>query len=132
MVRLGSTPRIVSLVLVLLLSTSAWAEVCKGSKVPKPDLATYDAQAVLAPDEQLAAIETHLPYGQSARPRFLPNREYVLCHDPVNRVALWAAYKLTADDMVSAQRLDAFRTDHRLSAIQFPSRYIGANHEVHG
>jgi DNA/RNA endonuclease G (NUC1) len=30
-------------------------------------------------------------------------------------VALWAAYKLTADDVVTAQRLDAFRTDPRLT-----------------
>ena len=33
----------------------------------------------------------------------------------IHRVALWAAYKLTADDVVTAQRLDAFRTDPRLT-----------------
>lgn len=104
-----------ALTLVLLLISAAWAEVCKGSKVPKADLATYDTQVVLSQDEQVAAIDSHLPYGQPACPRLLPGREYILCYDPVNRVALWAAYKLTAENVVSAQRLDAFRTDPRLT-----------------
>jgi len=46
MVRIGSTPRIVWLVLVLLLSTSPWAEVCRGTKVLKTDLAQRNAGAL--------------------------------------------------------------------------------------
>jgi DNA/RNA endonuclease G (NUC1) len=106
----------VTCALVLCLLPSAWAEVCKGSKVPKADLAQYDAQAVLSSTDQEAALQSHLPYGQPTCPKLLPQQEYILCYDPGTRVALWAAYKLTAEDVVSAQRLDAFRTDARLTA----------------
>jgi len=99
----------------IVFSASAWAEVCKGSKVPKADHAQYDAQAVLSPADQDAALQAHLPYGQPTCPKLLPQQEYILCFDPVNRVALWAAYKLTANDVMAAQRLDAFRTDPRLT-----------------
>ena len=103
------------LVFLLSLLTAASAEVCKGSKVPRALLADYDAQASLSVADQETALQTHLPYGQPACPKLLPQREYILCYDPVTRVALWAAYKLTADDVMPAQRLDAFRTDPRLT-----------------
>jgi endonuclease G len=101
---------------VLLLTFSpAWAEICKGPKVPKTDLAQYDAQVALSLADQATALQTHLPYGQPSCPKLLPQQEYILCFDPVNRIALWAAYKLTAEDVMPAQRLDAFRTDPRLT-----------------
>ena len=103
-----------ALVFLLSLLTAASAEVCKGSKVPRALLADYDAQASLSATDQETALQTHLPYGQPACPKLLPQREYILCYDPVTRVALWAAYKLIADDVMPAQRLDAFRTDPRL------------------
>jgi len=104
-----------TLLLLLAFLTAASAEVCKGSKVPKADLALYDAQVTLSATDRETTLQTHLPYGPPNCPKLLPQREYVLCYDPIHRVALWAAYKLTADDVVTAQRLDAFRTDPRLT-----------------
>jgi DNA/RNA endonuclease G (NUC1) len=110
---------IIALIAVVAFATAALAEVCKGSKVPRQALADYDSQAALAPAEQNAAIHQHLPFGQPSCPHLLPSREYVLCFDPVNRIALWAAYQLRAEDVVKAERLDvcldAFRTDRRLT-----------------
>jgi DNA/RNA endonuclease G (NUC1) len=103
------------------LAASAWAEVCKGSKVSRTNLVQYDAYAVLPQDVQQTAIQTHLPFGEPACPHLLPEMEYVLCFDPVNRVPLWAAYRLRAEDVVSARRLDAFRTDPRLSEDENPA-----------
>ena len=40
--------RVVSFVLLIVFVGSAWAGVCKGSKVPKVEIAGYDAQADLA------------------------------------------------------------------------------------
>ena len=45
----------------------------------------------------------------------------MLCFDPVHRVPLWAAYRLRANDVVSARRLDAFRSDPRLSDDENPA-----------
>ncbi len=39
---------------------------------PKADLAQFDAQAILSPAGQDAALQTDLPYGQPACPRLLP------------------------------------------------------------
>ena len=68
-----------TIVLLSLALSPSWAEVCKGSKVPKADLAQYDAQAVLSPANQEAALQTHLPYGQPSCPKLLPQQEYILC-----------------------------------------------------
>ena len=111
----GSRLAALCFAILFLLGTTAFAEVCKGSKVPKADLAQYDAQVILSPTDQEAALQSHLPFGQPACPKLLPQQEYILCYDPVNRVALWAAYMLTTDDVMAAQRLDAFRTDPRLT-----------------
>lgn len=67
--------RCLPLLMLLLLTGYAWAEVCKGSKVPKADLAHYDAQAILSPADRDAALQTHLPYGQPACHRLLSQRE---------------------------------------------------------
>ena len=47
-----------------------------------------------------------------------PECEYVLCYDPVNRVGLWAGYRLRAADVVDATRHNAFRTDPRLTNLE--------------
>lgn len=46
MVRLKKVYHLVAVVLFLLFAHSSWPEVCKGSKVPKADLAHYDANAL--------------------------------------------------------------------------------------
>ena len=108
--------------LVLLsLTASVSAEVCKSSKVPRTELTKYDAYALLSQDAQQLAISIHMPFGQPACSHLLGEFEYILCFDPVNRVPLWAAYRLRAEDVVSARRLDAFRSDPRLSDEENPS-----------
>src|SRR2546425_13318907 len=108
--RLAPFRHLLVLSLLLLFTGSAWAEVCKGSKVKKADLTIYDQGVVLTQAERDTAIQTHLPYGTSSCPRLLPHREYVVCYDLDHRVPRWAAYKLTSADLGPAQRLDAFRT----------------------
>ena len=103
MKRAKAVQQVVAVAVLILFSGTTWAEVCKGSKVPKAALGKYDAQVVLSPDDEATAIQTHLPYGQPACPRLLPQHEYIICYDPVIRVALWAAYHLTAEEVVSAQ-----------------------------
>jgi DNA/RNA endonuclease G (NUC1) len=107
--------RSVAVAVLLLLVGSAWAEVCPGAKVPKAEREQYDAQATLSATESELALKTHLPWGQPACPKLLPAREYILCYSPASRLALWAAYQLRAEDVVSATRRDAFRTDPRLT-----------------
>jgi len=79
------------LVSLLLWVGAAWAEVCKGSKVPKTELRRYDAKATLSQNQIAAALATHLPYGQPGCPRLLPSREYILYYIAGHRTALWAA-----------------------------------------
>lgn len=118
-------------VLLLAFAGSAWAEVCKGSKVPRAKLAEYDAQASLSATEREAALQTHLPWGAPACPTLLPHQAYIVCYSPEARVALWAAYRLRAEDVVSAERKDAFRTDPRLSVEENPScaDYAGSGYD---
>lgn len=131
MVTLRKSSSAVAIGLLLLFTGAAWAEVCKGSKVPKAEREQYDAQATLSPAEEQQAIQTHLPWGQPACPKLLPNREYIVCYTPTARVALWAAYQLRAEDVVSAPRRDAFRTDPRLSAEESAScnDYAGSGYD---
>ena len=110
------TAALLPILLLILMTSSASAEICKGRRIPRAELAQHDAQVELSPAELDAALQAHLPWGQPACPRLLPQREYILCYDPVNRVTLWAAYKLKAEEVMSAERRDAFRTDPRLSA----------------
>ncbi len=107
--------------LLLLCTTSASAEVCRGSKVPSAELAKYDSFALLSSDAQQLAIKTHLPFGQPNCAHLLSDADYVLCFDPVHRVPLWAAYRLRAEDIVSARRLAAFRSDPRLTNDENPA-----------
>ena len=58
-------------VLLLLWAGAAWAEVCKGSKVPKAELRRYDAQATLSSQDTATALATHLP-GASLLPPQTP------------------------------------------------------------
>lgn len=106
----------VLLVMLLLWAGAAWAEVCKGSKVPKAELRRYDAKATLSHREIETAFATHLPYGQPACPRLLTGREYVRCYTMNQRAALWAASGLRDQDAVTRARHDAFRSDPRLTA----------------
>jgi hypothetical protein len=66
--RLKVFRRLVTLALLVCFASSAWAEVCKGSKVPKADLTQYDAQAILTTDDQNATLQTHLKYGSPRAP----------------------------------------------------------------
>jgi hypothetical protein len=79
-----------------LLATSAFAEVCKGGKTPGSELRAYDARAPRSPQETEAALATHLPWGQPACSTLPPQNEHMVRHDPVNRVAQWAAYRFAA------------------------------------
>jgi endonuclease G len=104
--------------MLLVLATNTYAEVCKGSKVPKVELRRYDATAKRPLPNVEAIISTHLPWGQPACPILLPQREYVLCYASTQRVPLWAAYELQGDDVVNRKRRDAFRSDPRLTAAE--------------
>ena len=73
-----------ALVFLLSLLTAASAEICKGSRVPRAILADYDAQVSLSATDQETALQIHLPYGQPTCPKLLPQREYVLCYDPIH------------------------------------------------
>ncbi len=103
------------LFLVLSLTAAAWAEVCKGNKVPKAELAGHDQQLTLTDAERDRALETHGAWGTARCPRLLSQREYLVCYDPDNRVALWVSYQLRREDVVQRDRRDAFRTDPRLT-----------------
>jgi endonuclease G len=102
--------------MLLLWTSPSWAEVCKGSKIPKAELRRYDAQATLSQREAEAALATYLPLGRPTCPTFLPGREYILCYAATHRTALWAAYTLRAEEVVTRARRDAFRSDPRLAA----------------
>jgi DNA/RNA endonuclease G (NUC1) len=102
--------------LLLLLTGPTAAEVCKGNKVPKAELRRYDAKVTLSQREVEAALATHLPFGQPACPTLLPGREYILCYASAHRTALWAAYTLRGEEVVTRERRDAFRFDPRLTA----------------
>ena len=120
-----------TIVVLALVTGSAWAEVCKGSKVKQADLAQYDQEVNLSQAEVDTALETHLPFGQPACPRLLPQREYILCYDPDQRLTLWAGYLLRAEDLVKATRLDAFRTDPRLTDTESAhcADYAGSSYD---
>jgi endonuclease G len=102
-------------VLLLVFATSAVAEVCPNPQVPKAEREQADQLLLLSETEQADAIQTHLPFGTPACPKLFPEREYILCYDPVARIGLWAGYRLRAEDVIPAQRRNAFRTDPRLT-----------------
>jgi DNA/RNA endonuclease G (NUC1) len=102
-----------ALTLLLVVSGTAWAEVCSGSKVKKADLVVFDQGVELTPAEQSTALQTHLAHGVPPCPKLLAQREFIVCYDLAHRVPQWAAYKLTSADLGPSIRLDAFRTDPR-------------------
>jgi DNA/RNA endonuclease G (NUC1) len=110
-----SARQLIAFVLLLFFAASAAAEVCPNPQVPKAQRDAADQLLFLSDAEQAEAIQTHLPFGTPPCPRLLPQREYVLCYDPVNRVGLWAGYRLRAEDVITAPRRNAFRTDPRLT-----------------
>lgn len=91
------------------------SEVCPGSKVKKANLAKFDQHLVLPQSEVNAAIARHLPWGMPDCAKLLVLREYVVCYDTARRIPSWAAYQLTAAEIVPKERRDAFRTDPRLT-----------------
>jgi len=114
MYRKVSVPTIL-ITLLLFGCSSVAAEICKGAKIRKAQLNTYDQHLPLSQAEINAAISKHLPWGAPTCPKLLALREFVICYDVDHRIPLWAAYVLTAGDVVTAPRLDAFRTDPRLT-----------------
>src|SRR6266702_242572 len=115
MIRPTSMRYWLALALMIFLCTgSAWAEICKGSKVKKADLLVFDQGVELTQPERDQAIQTHLPYGTPPCPKFRVHREYIVCYDVTRRVPQWAAYTLTTADLGPRARLDAFRTDPRV------------------
>jgi endonuclease G len=106
---------LITIVLLLVFAATTAAEVCPNPQVPKAQRDAADQLLVLSETEQADAIQAHLPFGTPPCPKLLPEREYILCYDPVNRVGLWAGYRLRAEDVITAQRRNAFRTDPRLT-----------------
>jgi endonuclease G len=110
--------RAITLVLLLLFSTPAWAEYCavQGGKQPVPrSLAErYDRELLLTPQEIIQSEKTHLRWGKPNCGRYLYHREFVVCYDVERRVPSWVSYRLTTDDVVKRARRNAFRTDPRL------------------
>jgi endonuclease G, mitochondrial len=47
--------------------------------------------------------------------KLLAHREHIVCDDPEHRVASWVSYTLRREDIMERNRLDAFRSDPRLS-----------------
>ncbi len=103
------------LVVLTVFAGAAWAEVCPGSKVRKALLAQYDQTAILTQAEAATAKAEHAPWGLPSCPKVLAHREYLVCYDLDHRIALWVSYKLKREDVKDVPRLDAFRTDPRLT-----------------
>ena len=122
---------LICLALVAALTSSAWAEVCKGSKIPVSQLRKYDRDIFLTAEELQQSENTHLPFGQPSCRRYLYQRESVVCYDVGNRVAVWAAYRLRATDIIHKVRRDAFRTDPRLTDVENAhcADYVGSGYD---
>src|SRR6266702_538104 len=95
--RRGPARQIITAALVLVFAATAAADVCLNHQVPKAERDAADQLLDLSETEQAEAIQNHLPFGTPPCPKLLPEREYVLCYDPVNRVGLWAGYRLRAE-----------------------------------
>ena len=116
---------------VLLLASSAWAEICRGSKVRKAIL-DEDNKAVILTEHQITKAKTdHAPWGVAECPKLLVHREYLVCFDLERRVPLWVSYTLKRADLGPAKRLDAFRSDPRLTEEENPScaAYKGSGYD---
>ncbi len=116
MSRLNGVRSLGAFILLFIFAGSVWAEVCPFSQVPKAERDQYDALVPISPAQEATALQTHLPFGAPPCPNLLPQGEYIVCYSPTDRVALWAAYRLKAEDVVDLPRRNAFRTDPRLTA----------------
>ena len=111
-----------SFVLILFVAAStvpASAEACKGSDAPTPELRHYDATATRPLPDTDAVINTHLPWGQPACPKLLPNREYVLCYTAAQRVPLCAAHETRREDGVNRTGVSGYTTLRLREIIQW-------------
>ena len=93
-------------------------ETC-GCDVPPGKLAVYDA-ALKATDAAVSAAQ-HAPYGISVAkapslpPIVLAQPHWLTGYDPVRRLPVWVAYRLTAVDVaVKRKRTQCFRADPRV------------------
>lgn len=116
MQRLNPAWRLSALPLLILLAEGAGAEICRGSDVSRPELEQLDAALPLSLPEKLQAEATHLPWGAPGRTRLLYHPDFIASYDSDRRLPIWAAYRLRAEDIVSAPRRNSFRTDPRLRA----------------
>jgi endonuclease G len=104
--------------LLAILAGNAAAETCQGSDVRKALLEEYDKLVFLTPADVSKAKATHAPWGTPPCPKLLIHREYLVCFDLERRVASWVSYKLTSEDVTDRGRLDAFRSDPRLTEAE--------------
>ena len=110
--------RTVLLVWFLTLPVSAIAVDC-GCDVSDRKQEAYDQLLELDSDEQIRAIDTHLPFGipltaGATNEVLLRNEHYIINYDKDLKVPIWVAYRLRDSDVISAARLECFRTDTRL------------------
>ncbi|MCA9639436.1 MAG: DNA/RNA non-specific endonuclease, partial [Myxococcales bacterium] len=65
--------------------------------------------------ERARALATHLPFGEppprTEHQRLRVLKQFVIQYDPELRGPIWTAYRLEPQDVVEAERLDAFRAD---------------------
>jgi endonuclease G, mitochondrial len=101
--------------LAFILTGDGFAEICRGSRIRKAQLLEYDQLVSLTSADIEKAKQDHAPFGMPACSKLLPQREYLVCYDPERRVASWVSYTLRREDIVDRDRLDAFRSDPRLT-----------------
>jgi DNA/RNA endonuclease G (NUC1) len=97
-------------------------ETC-GCDVAPERVAAYDA-ALIATDPDTARTQ-HAPYGVAVPalpgtpPIVLAQDDWLTGYDPVRRMPLWVAYRMTASDVAQKRkRTQCFRPDPRLSSAQ--------------
>ncbi|WNK00660.1 DNA/RNA non-specific endonuclease [Thalassospiraceae bacterium LMO-JJ14] len=118
--------------LLLLLSVPAAGagtgagETC-GCDVPPARRAAYDA--VLMAADAVESATQHAPYGvavakaPSLPPIVLAQPHWLTGYDPVRRMPLWVAYRLSAADVaVKRKRTQCFRPDPRVPAAMGGTR----------
>lgn len=117
--------------LLAVVAGNSWAEICKGSKVPKAELVKYDKAVAFTPEEESKAKAEHAPWGLPSCPRLLPHPEYIVCYDLEQRVALWVSYSLKRQDIAKLTRRDAFRSSPRLTDEENArcSDYLGSGYD---
>ncbi|MDJ0610008.1 MAG: DNA/RNA non-specific endonuclease [Kiloniellales bacterium] len=108
---------------IVVFSSSHAAEkerYCSWKGASETTVAEADAALQLKSAERDAAIAEHLPWGIPTNPpraeneELLVSRHYVANHDADLFTSTWTAHRLTAADLVSRTRHDAFRSDPRL------------------